>query len=143
MRRVAIPLMLAAVLAVGCVKRPETTTSGTLAELRAVEPDVEEATVERGLDQAMEGYRRFLEEAPETRLTPEAIRRLADLQLEKEFGIHGGNQEVREMAAPETGVVPMTAQSGGIVPGATVANPDARETDRDFESRTTAEMLSI
>jgi tetratricopeptide (TPR) repeat protein len=139
MRRVAIPVMLAAVLAVGCEKRPATTTSGTLAELRAVEPDVEEATVDRGLDQAMEGYRRFLEEAPETRLTPEAIRRLADLQLEKEFGIHGGNQEVREMAAPEIGVVPVAARTGGTGPGATAADPDARESDRDFEARTTAE----
>ena len=40
-----------------------------------------------GLEQAMQGYRRFLDETPETELTPEAMRRLADLQIEKQFGI--------------------------------------------------------
>ena len=51
MRRLAIPMMLAP-LVVGCAKHPEKTT-GTLAELRNVRPDVEEATVDQGLDQAM------------------------------------------------------------------------------------------
>jgi len=39
----------------------------------------------------MQGYRRFLAETPETAMTPEAMRRLADLQLEKQFGIRTGD----------------------------------------------------
>src|SRR4249920_3854227 len=49
-------------------------TQGTLAELHNVRPDVQEMKVEQGLEQAMQQYRRFLEEAPETAMTPEAIR---------------------------------------------------------------------
>ena len=77
-------------------------TQGTLAELRNVGPDVQEVKVEQGLDQAMQHYRRFLEESPETAMTPEAMRRLADLELEKQFGIHTGDGKPREMAAPES-----------------------------------------
>src|SRR5262245_51588624 len=106
MRRLTIPLLLASAFAVGCASRTTTTTkplptNGTLAELRRVRPDVQDVTVDQGLEQAMEHYRRFLEETPETALTPEAMRRLADLQIEKQFGIRGGTKP-REMAAPET-----------------------------------------
>ena len=66
----------------------------TLAELRNVEPDMTEVQIEKGLDQAMIGYRNFLEQAPESSLTPEAMRRLADLKLEKEFGIFGDGSGV-------------------------------------------------
>ena len=34
----------------------------------------------------MEGYQRFLEETPESALTPAAMRRLADLKIEREYG---------------------------------------------------------
>jgi tetratricopeptide (TPR) repeat protein len=58
----------------------------TLAQLRNVEPDVSQIEVANGLEEAMKGYRRFLEQAPESALTPEAMRRIADLKLEKEYG---------------------------------------------------------
>jgi len=90
MYRFTLHRLLLAVLIVccvaGCAKRtpkPPVRTVGTLAELRSVRPDVQEVKVEQGLEQAMEHYRRFLEETPETTLTPEAMRRLADLRLEK------------------------------------------------------------
>jgi tetratricopeptide (TPR) repeat protein len=92
--------------------------------------------IEQGLDQAMQGYRRFLEETPETALTPEAMRRLADLQIEKQFGLRAGDGKPREMAAPER------AQEGN---GAPVESPAAAaragfaETETEFEQRTTAQ----
>ena len=46
----------------------------------------------------MQHYRKFLDESPETPMTPEAIRRLADLELEKQFGIHTGDAKPQEMA---------------------------------------------
>src|SRR5499433_2244443 len=104
MPRFAILKVIAPVFMVGCAARPNkpVATVGTLAELRNVRPDVQEVKVEQGLEQAMQNYRRFLEETPETAMTPEAMRRLADLQLEKQFGINTGNAKPREMAAPET-----------------------------------------
>src|SRR5258708_12025281 len=98
----AILIVIAPVFMVACAARPikPVGTPGTLAELRNVRPDLQEVKVEEGLDQAMQHYRRFLEETPETAMTPEAMRRLADLQLEKQFGIRAGNAKPREMAAP-------------------------------------------
>jgi TolA-binding protein len=77
----------------------------TLGELHAIEADVTEVRVEDGLEQAMRGYRSFLEETPESALTPEAMRRLADLKLEKEYGILGDGEPV-ELPAPQLGPVP-------------------------------------
>ena len=108
----------------------------TLAELRGVEPDVTEVRIEKGLDQAMLGYRSFLEQAPESALTPEAMRRLADLKLEKEFGIHGGDSgELVELPAPE--MKPIRAEGRDAAqqrePIAGLAmNP---ESERDIEPR--------
>src|SRR6266568_3424367 len=75
MRRLAIPMVIAPVFIAGCAARPNKPlgTAGTLAELRNVRPDVQEVKVEQGLDQAMQHYRRFLEDAPETAMTPEAM----------------------------------------------------------------------
>src|SRR5438094_7691506 len=103
MRRFAIPTMSALAFMAGCAARPNkpVVTTGTLAELRNVRPDVQEVKVEQGLEQAMQNYRRFLDETPETVMTPEAMRRLADLQLEKQFGIRTGDAKPREMAAPQ------------------------------------------
>ena len=101
MRRLTLTLALVPVLLVGCAQHREETTSETLAELRDASPDLQEAQAEQGLEQAMQGYRRFLEETPETAMTPEAMRRLADLQIEKQFGIHTGDVKPVEMAAPQ------------------------------------------
>ena len=141
MRRQAISLAVAPVLMVGCAARPmkQVGTAGTLAELRNVRPDVQEVKVDQGLDQAMQQYRRFLEEAPETAMTPEAMRRLADLQIEKQFGIRTGNTKPRELVAPKP--AQLRASSGAASPGpvASAAGTGLHESDQDFERRTTAE----
>ena len=144
MRRLAIPMLLAPVLLAGCATRTTNKTvvkpGGTLAELRNVRPDVQEIKVEQGLEQAMVNYRRFLEETPETALTPEAMRRLADLQLEKQFGIRTGNTKPREMAAPEPTRAALAGDASNR-PTTTTANATPRESDQDFERRTTAETV--
>src|SRR5690606_9780351 len=101
MRRLMLACLPAAIA--GCMGGFE---RGTLAELHAVEPDLEEVEVQDSLDLAMESYRRFLNETPTGRMTPEAMRRLADLQIEKEFGITGDGERWIEMAAPEPGAAP-------------------------------------
>ena len=142
MRRLTIPILLALPLMAGCAaranKKAVATPVGTLAELRNVQPDVQDVKVEQGLEQAMVNYRRFLEETPETAMTPEAMRRLADLQLEKQFGIYTGDSKPRDMAAPQ----PARALAAAQPDKANSAAPAAaglRESDQDFERRTTAE----
>jgi cellulose synthase operon protein C len=137
MRRIATPILLAPALIAGCAARAER-TDGTLAELRNVRPDVQEVQVEQGLDQAMHHYRRFLEETPVTAMTPDAMRRLADLQIEKEFGIRVGDGRTRELAAPDP------ARELAAAPAVRPDSPSApaggglRESDQEFERRTTA-----
>ena len=103
MRRFTTHALFVLAFMTGCAGRVKTTvkTAGTLAELRNVRPDVQDVKVEQGLEQAMQNYRSFLAETPETAMTPEAMRRLADLQLEKQFGIHTGDARPREMSAPQ------------------------------------------
>ncbi len=63
-----------------------TTGGGTLADLQSVEPELKDVKIDDGLERAMASYRRFLEQTPESAMTPEALRRLADLKLEQEYG---------------------------------------------------------
>src|SRR5499425_3173900 len=142
MPRFAIPMVIAPVFLAGCAARPikPVGTVGTLAELRNVRPDVQEVKVEQGLDQAMQQYRRFLDEAPETAMTPEAMRRLADLQIEKQFGVRPGNAKPpREMAAPKPAQVFAGSRAGTPNPAAAVSSAPLHESDQDFERRTTEE----
>src|SRR5216683_3122158 len=113
MRRLAIPMVIAPVFIAGCAARPNKPlgTAGTLAELRNVRPDVQEVKVEQGLDQAMQHYRRFLEDAPETAMTPEAMRRLAGRQSQS---VRGGCQ--RGFAGIRSGFR-AAHDSGGRNPG--------------------------
>src|SRR6516164_5547833 len=84
--------------------------SGTLATLHQVRPDTQEVAVNQGLDRAVQSYRAFLQQAPDSRLAPEAMRRLADLKIEKEFGIQGDGKLV-ELPASQTG-----AQAKSVAP---------------------------
>src|SRR5688572_17298572 len=142
MKRFAIPILLVPALLGGCATRTVSTKPvnpvGTLAELRNVKPDVQDIKIEQGLDQAMHHYRRFLEETPETMMTPEAMRRLADLQLEEQFGIRAGDSRPKEMALPQPAQALAGAQRGTAA-GAVDGNAGLKESDQDFERRTTAE----
>src|SRR5687768_10896027 len=116
MRRPAFPLLLAPALLVGCAAHHDKATPGTLADLRQVKPDLQEARIDEGLEQAMQNYRRFLEETPETAMTPEAIRRLADLKIETQFGIRDGKP--KDMAVPEPALAPAASPIGTPGPAA-------------------------
>jgi len=142
MRRLTIPIVLAPALFVGCAAHHKP-TRGTLADLQSIKPDVQEAKVDQGLDQAMQSYRRFLEETPETSMTPEAMRRLADLQIEKQFGIHTGELKPREMAAPKAAQVPASASANPPNATAVPAGNKLAESDKEFERRTTAASSAL
>jgi tetratricopeptide (TPR) repeat protein len=144
MRRLTIPMVFALAFMIGCAARAKKTT-GTLAQLHDVKPDVQEAKVEHGLDQALQHYREFVDETPQTTMTPEAMRRLADLQLEKQFGIRTGDAKPREMSAPQTAKELAGAQPSKVnaAVAATDASAGLRESNQDFERRTTAEGATL
>ena len=103
---------------------------GTLAELANVEADLDEVYLEDGLERAAESYRRYLRDTSVNAQTPEAMRRLADLQIEQAYGVIGAGDPV-EMKAPETAARSDTIAVGGEQ---RVAQP-AGETDAAFEQR--------
>src|SRR6185437_7795881 len=137
MRRLTIAIMLALALLVGCATHQKPTPRATLADLRNVRPDVQEVNVDQSLDQAMEHYRQFLEQTPQSAMTPEAMRRLADLEIEKQFGIHTGEGKQRAMAAPESAQAPKSGSTHN--PKSGIAGTGHGESDQEFERRTTAQ----
>ncbi len=131
MRKTALLVpSLAAVLA-ACATTSE---QGTLAELEQVPADVDEVYLEDSLELAAQSYRRYLEETSESALTPEALRRLADLQIEQEYGFIGRG-EIVEMAAPDTSSA--VSQIGNVQSASAPALPT--ESEREFERRATAQ----
>jgi tetratricopeptide (TPR) repeat protein len=138
MRRSAIPIVFATAFLAGCAAHHKPPTQGTLADLQKVAPDVKDAETKESVDQAMEHYRKFLDESPETPMTPEAIRRLADLELEKQYGIHTGEAKARPMPAPESAKAPASKPGRTSSKAAAVAKGGQGESDLEFERRTTA-----
>jgi tetratricopeptide (TPR) repeat protein len=139
MLRRAIPIVVVSAFLGGCTAHHKPPTQGTLADLNKVAPDVKDAETKQSVDQAMEHYRKFLDESPETPMTPEAIRRLADLELEKEYGIHTGEGKPKPMPAPESAKAPKSKPDQKPNSAATSARAGRGESDQEFERRTTAE----
>ncbi|QNP39590.1 tetratricopeptide repeat protein [Lysobacter solisilvae (ex Woo and Kim 2020)] len=104
--------------------------AGTLATLHRVPPDTTDVRVDDGLQKAVQGYRQFLQETPASELTPEAMRRLADLQLEKEYGVRGTTEIRVDRAddrvaarAPSGPAATASAASAANAPAAAGAKP--------------------
>ena len=62
--------------------------------------DIDDIYVADSLERAADSYRRYLEETSRSGMTPEAMRRLADLQIEQAYGVMGSG-DIVEMAAPD------------------------------------------
>jgi len=113
-------------------------TPGTLAELESVPADVDEVYLDDALERAAQSYRAYLEETPTSELTPEAMRRLADLQLEREYGIVGAGPQPpattgsAELEAHQT--VSIAALFDTPTGGRKAARADG-ESDAAFEQR--------
>ena len=135
-RRLLVPVCLAGSLLGGCATSVD--NGETLAELHRMPADTAEVEVADSLDRAMESYRRFLDETPDGAMTPEALRRLADLQIEQQFGI-AGTGEIIELPAPTLAAPEArsgNAAASGIAAAADPAVPG--ESDADFEERATS-----
>lgn len=113
----------------------------TIAALRNKSIEIREEKIEGGFEEAMSSYRRFLEETPASALTPEAIRRLADLKLEKGYGTldAGSGPAERKTVSPALErTTPPAAAPVDTPPEQALAHIAAHdESEEDFERRTT------
>jgi len=141
MKRV-FPFALALIAGCSTTSGP---TSGTLAELESMPADLEEVYLADSLERAAQSYRNYLNETPTGDLTPEAMRRLADLQLEREYGIVGVSPELR--AAPRTMEAPRAASiASAFEPALGGSKAEAlgpSESDSDFEARASDTVASL
>jgi TolA-binding protein len=119
----------------------------TIADLRNHEPDLSEVHIDDSLVKAMAGYQRFLNETPEHTMAPEAMRRLADLQIEKEYGVIGDGEglnstviELPQPAEPAGSVRPKKITDSLDDPTATAASSPRGTDDSEeaLEARATA-----
>ena len=141
--------MTPALVLVACADHPD---KHTLASLHQVPADTSEVKVEDGLDKAMQSYRRFLDETPDGAMTPEAMRRLADLKLEKEYGILGDGKIV-EVAAPQAAgaaalaaplpTAKIDAQAAGKKRRAAIQPAAVTESERALEQRAMAQQPGV
>ena len=134
---VALPLLLAACQSIS--------DGDTIATLRDTQVDIREEKIEGGLDKAMLSYGRFLEEMPDSALAPEAIRRLADLKIEKEYGTLTDGAETSHPPATGKSAPALSAPAKAAPMDASEVAPDRtrpqapqnRETEADFVKRAT------
>jgi tetratricopeptide (TPR) repeat protein len=135
---------------------------GRISQLENVKVEIKDVKVEGGLDKAMESYQKFLKQTPESELTPEAMRRLADLKIDKQYGTVTDDKAVgskdKGSAKPATPKTSSKAKSGtkakaaekdgktGSKPGSKTkaknqgkskAIADFSESEKDFEKRAT------
>ncbi len=109
---------------------------GTLAELRNRQIEITDAPLEGGLEKAMSGYRSFLAEAPDSTLAPEAIRRLADLKVEKEYGLLTLHKDPADRVPPTALTAHETAPVADLDPTRRSDLPTEQgESDADFARR--------
>ncbi|MEX2963678.1 tetratricopeptide repeat protein [Microbulbifer sp. TYP-18] len=92
----ALAMVSAAVLLGGCA----TSDSGTIGSLHSVDIEIKEEYIDGSLEKALASYQRYLQETPESGLTPEAMRRIADLKIKQ---AHRAEESDIDAAAGATG----------------------------------------
>ena len=141
MRRIWFFILVLQTVLIAC---QSTGDKDTIARLRNVQIELREEKIEAGIDKAMLSYQRFLEETPDSPLAPEAMRRLADLKIEKEYGTLPGGSEhtgkATKVVQPvrERTVRPKSSSiTSGLSSSAVAPRPVYDESNEDFEKRAT------
>ncbi len=88
-------LLTTMVLLVSC---GTSSNKDSIGQLENTKIDLADAKIEGVLEKAMQSYQKFLEQTPESSMTPEAMRRLADLKIQKEYGTLEGAKSNEKMA---------------------------------------------
>jgi tetratricopeptide (TPR) repeat protein len=72
--------------------------NNSIGQLKGEKIDFADDKVEGGFEKAMQSYQKFLEQTPESAMTPDALRRLADLKIQKEYGALGSGAKNDKLA---------------------------------------------
>ncbi len=112
----------------------------TIAKLRNVQLEIKEEKIEGGLEKAMESYQHFLQETPKSsKLKPEAMRRLADLKIEREYGLLSDNTAKRKNSGAALPPPERAARREGTTADPSVSTPAPEqgqdESQAAFEDR--------
>ncbi|WP_428820340.1 tetratricopeptide repeat protein [Microbulbifer sp. MCCC 1A16149] len=138
----------------------------TIGSLQKVDIEIQETRIDGSLEKALASYQKYLQETPETALTPEAIRRIADLKIKQahraEEGAYRSSTETRilseeevasavgaasarkttgnraDLDAPEAAAVAATAPATEAALDSVARTGD--ESLSDFEARATASV---
>ena len=77
----------------------------TIGSLQKVDIEIQETRIDGSLEKALASYQKYLQETPESALTPEAIRRIADLKIKQahraEEGAYATSTETRILSEDE------------------------------------------
>ena len=119
LRRLPLPCL---VVLASCATHNADTT-GSIGELRRTTADLTDVKIDGTTELAIRSYRDFLEKTPEGGMTPEALRRLADLKIQKEYGTLEGVKRNQEKAARRE--VPVAETTLGIAAATTGVTPAA------------------
>ncbi|WP_323845292.1 tetratricopeptide repeat protein [Microbulbifer magnicolonia] len=131
----------------------------TIGSLQSVDIEIKEEHIDGSLEKALASYQKYLQETPESSLTPEAMRRIADLKIKQAHraedaaidsavGAAATSGAVvaidADAAAPSTRLDAPTRASAPIAASQpSAADPGdngAQESDRDFEARASASI---
>ena len=117
--------MTVSMLLISCAT---TNNEGTLGSLSDVKFELKQEKVDGSLEKAMASYEKFLKETPETEMTPEALRRLADLKIQKEY-------EAEDIARAEE-EEQQVKQAAGELPDVKAAAPIADSASQATDIKT-------
>ncbi|SHF10259.1 Tetratricopeptide repeat-containing protein [Microbulbifer donghaiensis] len=131
----------------------------TIGSLQNVDIEIKEEYIDGSLEKALASYQKYLQETPESSLTPEAMRRIADLKIKQAHraedaaidGAVGAGATSgavvsidAEAAGPSTRLDAPTHTSAPLAAAQTSmadrSDDGAQETDRDFEARASASI---
>lgn len=133
LRRLPLPCLLALA---SCATH-NVDTAGSIGELRRASPDLADVKIDGSTELAIRSYREFLERTPEGGMTPEALRRLADLKIQKEYGTLEGvkrNQaRAAQREAPVAEAAPAVAPA--VAAAATAPTPKSGSGDKLLRQR--------
>jgi len=146
MNRLTISILSAFSMLSACVSSEHKTIAG----LHDMSIEVKNVRIEGGIQKAMESYQQFLEQTPDSAATPEAIRRLADLNIEREYGmisdaetstVPESKPALTEKASTKEVSASDVATETQVETNNVIANLDS-ESNKDFEQRASAKISS-
>ena len=112
---------------------------GTIADLQDADIKIVDTRIDGGLEKAMKSYQQFLEQTPESAMTPEAIRRLADLNVEREYGVVSKEKtSTKEISKPKKASAKIKNKDRSTKTSSKIADLKSEST-KDFEKRAGAQ----